>query len=80
METYRVIKKGTSIQHCIQIPEEFMEEDLEITIKPYRPKKNIGKKLEGLLKKYQDVKPFESIKEPGVWQRKARRDWEESSV
>jgi hypothetical protein len=80
MKTYTVIKKGSSIQHCIQIPDEFIEEDLEITIKPYRPKQNIGKKLEQLMKKYPNINPFESIKEPSVWQRKARRDWEESSV
>ena len=80
METFTVIKKGSSIRRCIQIPEEFIGEDLEITIKPYRPKQDLGKKLEQLLKKYQNVNPFESIKEPGVWQRMARRDWEESSV
>ena len=80
METYTVIKKGSSIRRCIQIPEEFLEQNLEITIKPYRPKMNISKQLERLFKKYQDVKPFESVKEPDEWQREVRRDWEEGSV
>jgi len=79
METYTVIKKGSSIRHCINIPEEFLEKNLEITIKPYKPKMNISKQLERIFIKYQDLKPFESIEEPYEWQREVRRDWGKSS-
>jgi len=80
METYTVIKKGSSIRHCIKIPEEFLEENLEITIKPYKPKLNISKQLERLFEKHQDEKPFQSVKEPDEWQREVRRDWEKGFV
>ena len=80
MEKYTVIKKGSSIRPCIQIPEEFLDKKLEITIKPYRPKMNISRQLEQLYKKYQDVNPFDSVKDPGEWQQRARHDWEEGAV
>jgi len=80
MEKYTVIKKGSSIQPCIKIPEEFLDEKLEITIKPYRPKINISRQLEQLYKKYQDVNPFDSIKDPAEWQQRVRHDWEEGAV
>ena len=34
METYTVIRRGESIYHCISIPPEFVDQELEITIKP----------------------------------------------
>ena len=75
MEKYTVIKKGSSIRPCIQIPEEFLDEKLEITIKPYRPKMNISRQLEQLFKKYQDINPFDSVEDPGEWQQRVRHDW-----
>jgi len=76
METYTVIKKGSQIKRCIQIPKEYLEKDLEITIRPHNPKQNISKKLDKLYNKYKKLTPFQSIKDPGAWQREARRDWE----
>ncbi len=76
METYTVIKKGSQIKRCIQIPKEYLEKELEITIKPHKPKQNISKKLAKLYKKYKDLNPFQSMKDPGAWQREARRGWE----
>ena len=80
MEKYTVIKKGSSIQPCIQIPDEFLDEKLEITIKPYRPKMKISSQLEKLYKKYQGVNPFDSVKDPAEWQQRVRHDWEKGAV
>ena len=80
MEKYTVIKKGSSIRPCIQIPEEFLNEKLEITIKPYRPKMNISRQLEKLYKKYQDAIPFDSVKDPAECQQKIGHDWEKAAV
>ena len=80
MEKYTVIKKGSSIQPCIQIPDEFLDEKLEITIKPYRPKMNISRQLQQLFNKYKDVNPFGSVKDPGEWQQRIRHDWEKGAV
>lgn len=76
MEKYTVIKKGSSIRPCIQIPEEFLDERLEITIKPYRPKRNISRQLEQLFKKYQGINPFDSVENADVWQQRERNGWE----
>jgi hypothetical protein len=36
MEIYTIIRKGESIQHCLNIPNEFVDQELEITIKPIK--------------------------------------------
>ncbi len=75
METYTVIKKGKSVQHCLKIPPEFINKDLEITIKPIRPRGKIREKIENILKKHENTKPFKSISDPVKWQKETRSDW-----
>ncbi len=75
MEEYIIIKKGSSIHHCINIPEEFMGKELEIKIRPCRPKSNNRKKIELLFADNKDVKPFNLINDPRVWQREVRSEW-----
>ncbi len=74
MATYTVIKRGESIRHCLNIPPEFIEQELEITIKPAK-KRRIQKKIEILFKNNQGVKPFESILDPVTWQKEQRSGW-----
>ena len=62
MQEYTVIKKGSSIHHCIKI----------------RPLKDAGKisiKLKSLFKKYPGIKPFVDIKDPKKWQQELRDEW-----
>ena len=75
MEKYTVIKKGSSIQHCLNIPPEFINKDLEITIKPIRSGGKIREKIESILEKHKNIKPFESISDPVKWQKETRSDW-----
>jgi hypothetical protein len=75
METYTVIKKGSSVQHCLNIPPEFINKDLEITIKPIRSGGKIREKIESILKKHENTKPFISISDPVKWQKETRSDW-----
>jgi hypothetical protein len=51
METYTVIKKGANISHCLPIPVEFTDMDLEITIKPVRKGNEYRKKSRCFSKK-----------------------------
>ncbi|MFP5212653.1 MAG: hypothetical protein ACLGPL_04670 [Acidobacteriota bacterium] len=74
-KSYTVVKKGSSIQHCIEIPEDFVDKDLEITIRPIRPKAKFTERLEHLLKQYEGVNPFEGIEDPVKWQREQRGEW-----
>jgi len=76
MQEYIVIKKGSSIDHCIKIPADFLNKDLEIKIRPLKEMGNISKRLESLHKKYQGVKPFEGIADPVKWQQEMRDEWE----
>ena len=75
LETYTVIKKGSSVQHCLKIPPEFINEDLEITIKPIRSGGKIREKIESILEKHKNTKPFNSICNPIEWQKGTRSDW-----
>jgi hypothetical protein len=75
MEKYTVIKKGSSIQHCLNIPPEFINKDLEITIKPVRTGRKIREKIESILEKYENTKAFKSISDPVKWQKETRSDW-----
>lgn len=76
METYTIIKKGSNINHCIPIPPEFTEMDLEITIKPVRKGSECRKKIEALLKKNESINPFSKISDPVTWQKANGNDWE----
>jgi hypothetical protein len=75
METYTIIKKGKSVQHCLNIPPELINKDLEITIKPIRSVGKIREKIESILKKHKNTKPFNSISDPVKWQKETRSDW-----
>ena len=75
MEEYIVIKKGSSISHCIKIPAKFLNKDLEIKIRPLKEVGKISKSIESLYKKYQGVKPFEGITDPVKWQQELRDEW-----
>ena len=75
MQEYTVIKKGSSIRHCIKIPEDFLYKDLEIKIRPLKDAGKVSIKLESLFKKYPDVKLFVDIKDPQKWQQELRDEW-----
>ena len=75
METYTVIKKGKSVQHCLKIPPEFINKELEITIKPIRSGGKIREKIEGILEKHGNTQAFKSISDPVKWQRETRSEW-----
>jgi hypothetical protein len=75
METYTIIKKGSNINHCLPIPLEFTDMDLEITIKPVRKGSEFRKKIEMLLKKNENITPFNEIADPVKWQKEIRSDW-----
>ena len=74
MDEYKIIKSGKSILPFINIPPEFENINLEITIKPARKQKN-KKELKAILNRYQHVKPFSSIKNPVEWQKGIRDEW-----
>jgi len=76
MQEYTVIKKGQSIQPCINIPDEFKDIELEIKIRPLRSKGNVRSKLERLFNRNQDINPFEMIQNVRKWQRELRDEWE----
>ena len=75
MESYKIIKDGKSIQHIFNIPPEFVNMDLEITIKPASSGVIIKNKLEYIMDKYKSVNPFNSITDPLKWQKDIRSDW-----
>ena len=75
METYTIIKKGKNIRHCLNIPSEFVDKELEITIKPVRMCGDLRKQIERLFQKRPTINPFKSIKDPVKWQEEQRREW-----
>lgn len=75
METYTIIRKGESIRHCLNIPDEFVDQELEITIKPTKKEGNFKDRLKLLFEKNKDVDPFKSIPDPVVWQKEQRSEW-----
>ncbi len=76
MQEYTVIKKGLSIQPCINIPDEFKDIDLEIKIRPLHSRGNIRRKLESLFKSNEGINPFETIQDIGKWQQEIRDEWQ----
>jgi hypothetical protein len=74
LETYTVIKKGSSVQHRLKIPPEYLNEDLETTIKPIRSGGKIREKIESILEKHENTKPFKLICDPIKWQRDTRSE------
>jgi len=75
MHEYVVIKKGSSIHHCINLPDDFMDKDLEIQIRPLVKTGKIIEKISNLYKKYPDICPFSKIVDPRQFQRKIRDEW-----
>jgi hypothetical protein len=75
METYTIIKKGESIRHCLNIPAEFVDQELEITIKPIKREGEFKKKLALLFEKNKNVNPFESVIDPVKWEKEQRSEW-----
>lgn len=75
MQTLRVKKSGKSIQKCIDIPDAYVDKELEITIRPLPAKKRYGDRINAIYLKYPDTKPFEEIADPCKWQREIRREW-----
>ncbi len=76
MQEYTVIKKGQTIQGCINIPDEFRDIDLEIKIRPLESKGDALKKLESLFDANEGVDPFEMIQDAGKWQHELRNEWD----
>ena len=76
MQEYTVIKKGQSIQPCINIPDEFKDMELEIKIRPLRSKGNARSKLEHLFNINEGINPFEMIQDVRKWQQELRDEWE----
>ena len=75
MESYTVIKKGENIRHCLDIPPEFLDMELEITIKPVRKYCDFLKKIEDIFERNKEVNPFSSITDPVKWQKDIRNEW-----
>ena len=75
MNTYTIIKKSESVQHCLEIPPEFTNMDLEITIRPIRKQGQFGQRIESVYKRNESMNPFKSISDPSQWQRDVRSDW-----
>ncbi len=72
MQEYTVIKKGQSIQPCINIPDEFKDMELEIRIRPLGSKGNVRSKLEHLFNMSDDINPFAMIQDVRKWQQGLR--------
>ena len=75
MREYVVIKKGSSIQHCIKLPDDFVDIDLEIKISPVVKAGKISQKIESLYEKYRGISPFNEISNPKQWQSDLRNEW-----
>jgi len=75
MQTLKVKKTGESIKRCIEIPDAFLDKELEITIRPISAKKNYRDYIDAIYLKYPDSKPFQEIVDPSRWEREIRREW-----
>ena len=74
MEEFKIIMNGKKVMPFLNIPPEFKNIPLEISIKPVKAKKS-RKELEKILKAYKGGKPFGSIIDPVGWQKEIRNDW-----
>lgn len=75
MRALKVKKNGKSIQKCIEIPDAYLDQELEITIRPIPAKKRYRDRINSIYLKYPDIKPFKEIADPCQWQRGVRREW-----
>ena len=75
MQTLRVKKTGKSIQRCIEIPDAYLDKELEITIRPITAPKSYRDNIEAIYLRYPDSKPFQEIVDPSRWEREIRREW-----
>ena len=76
MSELTIIKKGRSLQPCINLPVELQDMDLEVRIRPVRPKADVKQKLKDLFSAHADISPFEDILEADRWQKEIRNEWE----
>jgi hypothetical protein len=74
MEEFKIIMNGKNVMPFVNIPPEFKNIPLEISIKPVKSKK-LRKELEKILNAYKGEKPFSSIIDPVAWQKEIRNDW-----
>jgi len=74
MEEFKIIMNGKNVMPFVNIPPEFKNIPLEISIKPAKSKK-LKKELEKILQAYKGEKPFSAIIDPVVWQKETRNDW-----
>jgi len=75
MEAYVVIKKGESDKHCLDIPHEFLDKELKITVIPVGRGKDVREKIKSLFSRHPTIKPFKAIKDPVQWQKEHRSEW-----
>ena len=75
MQTLKVKKTGKSIQRCIEIPDAYLDKELEITIRPISTKKNYRDDINSIYLRYPDSIPFQEIVDPSHWGREIRREW-----
>ena len=75
METLKIKKNGKSIKGCIEIPDAYLDKELEIIIRPIPSKKGYKESLRAIFQKYPDAKPFEEIADPCQWERENRSEW-----
>lgn len=75
MDSYKIFIDGKRLQHILKIPPEFVDINLEVTIKPAEPGETIKQKLETIMAKYSNVKSFKEITDPSEWQKGIRSDW-----
>jgi hypothetical protein len=75
MESYKIIRKGKNVHHCLNIPKELLKEDLEITIRPLIKRKSKSQYLEKIYNAYKGENPFKSVDGPIKWQDEIRDEW-----
>ncbi|MBI9082068.1 MAG: hypothetical protein JEZ11_00640 [Desulfobacterales bacterium] len=75
MQTLKVIKNGKSIHKCIEIPDAYLDKELEITIRPIPGTQSYRESIEAVFLRYPGVKPFTHIADPCSWEREIRREW-----
>ncbi len=75
METIKIVKNGRSIQKCIEIPDAYLDKELEITIRPIPNLQSYRSSIEALFKRYPNTNPFNWITDVCQWERGIRSEW-----
>ena len=71
----KIVKNGRSIRKCIEIPDAYLEKELEITIRPIPANQSYRSSIEALFKRYPDTNPFSWITDACQWERGIRSEW-----